>query len=161
MAALIEVSLLVIGGAAVGGHFYWDLRRLILPDVLNLVVATTGLAFHLASSWPYLAPLDLILGATLGAGLLFVLRWLFLRLRGVEALGRGDVKLMAAAGCWVGATGLPLVLLVGSLGTLLTVFALRATGRGFTGPVATRRIPFGPGLCAGLVVAVARMLLTT
>jgi hypothetical protein len=50
---------------------------------------------------------------------------------------------------------------VGSLGTLLIVIALRVTGRGFTGPLAARHIPFGPGLCAGLVVAVARMLLTT
>lgn len=159
MVGVSEITFLMIGAATLVGHLHWDLRRLILPDVLNLVLAAAGLAFHLASGWSYLAPLELFLGATLGAGLLIVLRWLFLRLRGVEALGLGDVKLMAAAGCWVGATGLPLALLVGSCGTLLTVFALRAAGFAFTGSLATRRIPFGPGLCAGLVVAVAHMLL--
>jgi prepilin signal peptidase PulO-like enzyme (type II secretory pathway) len=159
MVGVAEILPLSIGAIALGGHLYWDARRLILPDWLNAVLAGAGIAFHIFSEWHFLSHLDLFLGAALGAGLLFALRWLFLRLRGVEALGLGDVKLMAAAGCWVGLTGLPLILLVGSLGTLITIFALRAGGLGFTGPLAARRIPFGPGLCAGLVVAVARMLL--
>lgn len=156
---LLELALLSAGLAALGGHLYWDLRRLILPDWLNAVLGGTGVVFHLVAGWRYLPELDLVIGFALGAGLLLALRWLFLRLRGTEALGLGDVKLMAAAGCWVGVTGLPVMLLIASLGTLLVVFAARATGAGFTGPLDARRIPFGPGLCAGLAVAVARMLL--
>ena len=74
-----------------------DARWLVIPDlhvVLLMVLALIG----------PLAPgiVTAILGAVLGAGLLWTVRALFLRLKGIEAMGLGDVKLMAALGALVG-----------------------------------------------------------
>lgn len=73
--------------------------------------------------------IDALAGAVLGAGMLYALRVAFLRLRGVEALGMGDVKLMAAAGLWGGGWNVPLVLALAALMTLLAIMGLRGAGR--------------------------------
>lgn len=71
-----------------------DARWLVIPDLY--VVALLALAIGWMD-WP-----SALLGAAIGGGLLAALRWAFLRLRKVEALGWGDVKLMAALGALSG-----------------------------------------------------------
>lgn len=55
------------------------------------------------------------LGALIGAGLLYAIGWIYLHLRHVEGMGLGDVKLMAAAGAFLGPMLTLLVLCVASL----------------------------------------------
>ena len=74
-----------------------DARWLIIPDlhvVLLMILALIG----------PLAPgvVTAALGGVLGARLLWTVRALFQRLRGIEAMGLGDVKLMAALGALAG-----------------------------------------------------------
>jgi len=73
----------------------------------------------------------------------------FKRLRGVDGLGRGDAKLLAAGGAWVGWMGLPMIVLIASL--LGIVIALlgglkKAPREG----VPNNWIPFGPCLAVGI-----------
>ncbi len=71
-----------------------------------------------------------------------------------EALGGGDIKLLAAVGAWTGATGAFDCMMIGSLlGSIYGVFLL-ASGR-------ARRadpIPFGPFLAAAAVFNLFRLL---
>lgn len=122
-----------------------DARHLILPDILTLPLIPAGLA----CAW-LLAPATVdrqLLGAAAGFALSWAVRWLYHRLRGREGLGLGDVKLLAAAGAWVGWPGLPGVLLIAATAALAVTLA-QALARGRLD--AGRPIAFGPFLCLGL-----------
>jgi leader peptidase (prepilin peptidase)/N-methyltransferase len=43
-----------------------------------------------------------LMGAAIGAGVLYAIAWIYLKLRKVDGLGFGDVKLMAMAGAFLG-----------------------------------------------------------
>ena len=122
-----------------------DQRRMIIPDILSLPLIPAGLAVAaLTAPVPAGAIADSAVGAALGYAILAALAAVYRRLRGREGLGRGDMKLMAAAGAWVGWQGLPSVMLVaGSLGLILAACGVLA-GRDLD---ARRRRPFGPALC--------------
>ena len=62
-------------------------------------------------------------------------------LRGIDGLGRGDAKLLAAGGAWCGWIGLPFIVLIASLGGIIQGLISGA----FRGE-ARRPIPFGPAL---------------
>ena len=95
-----------------------DWEQLVLPDALTLPGAALGLVLSGPRS-----DLDLLssaAGALLGAALLFALRALWLRFRGVEAVGLGDVKLLLLIGAFLGpSAALGAVALAAALGVLV------------------------------------------
>ena len=118
-----------------------DLRRWLLPDVLTLPLVLAGLAAAAAFD-----PAELTqraLGAALGYTSLAAVAALYRKLRRREGLGRGDTKLLAASGAWVGAAALPQVVLVAALAALLVAAGLRLTGVRLG---ARSAMPFGPFL---------------
>jgi leader peptidase (prepilin peptidase)/N-methyltransferase len=120
-----------------------DWRHLILPDLLTLPLIALGLA----AAW-VLAPGELwdrVAGAACGYLGLWLVAWAYRRLRGREGLGLGDAKLLAAAGGWVGASGLPSVLAGAAIAGLATAGGLMATGTRLDRHSA---LPFGPFLAA-------------
>lgn len=95
-----------------------DWERMVLPDALTLPGAALG--FVLAGPRSDLNLLTSAAGALLGAGLLFGLRALWLRFRGVEAVGLGDVKLLLLIGAFLGpASALRAMALAATLGVLV------------------------------------------
>ena len=125
----------------------WRTHR--LPDMLTGALFLLGFLFVWAQhSMTYL---DAMVGAAAGSGAFLVIRSVYCRLRHVEGLGLGDVKLMAGLGAWLGPAWLPqTVLIAAMLG--LAVVALQAV-------MARREIstsaplPFGSYLClSGFVV---------
>jgi leader peptidase (prepilin peptidase)/N-methyltransferase len=150
----IALGAIAVGLGVVVALIATDLRRQILPTSLNVLLGTFGLVFHWSTDWAFASASELLAGAALGAGLLLGLRQLYLKVRDIEALGLGDVKFMAAAGLWVGAANVPLLLAIAALGTLLTVLALYPfAARGES--LRSRPLPFGPGLCVALVIVSA------
>ncbi len=123
-----------------------DLEHLVLPDLLTLPGAAAGLLLSLApggAGLPAAAG-----GALLGAGVLLGLRAVWLRWRGVEALGLGDVKLLLLIGAFLGPVGALASLGAASAAGLIVAAPLLAAGR-------IRRetpLPFGAFLALGAVV---------
>ena len=122
-----------------------DLRSYLLPDFLTLPLMLAGLIATAIFASDMLAANAI--GAAAGFAFIVALRALYRLVRGREGIGLADAKLMAAAGAWIGWTGLPSVLLVASISGL--AFALlRAARKGTLS--ALERIPFGPFLCLGI-----------
>jgi len=127
-----------------------DLRQGIIPDWLNVAIAILG-AIRAASigGWPLTAEL-VVEGVLIGASI-WLLRWLYFRLRKVQGLGLGDVKLLAASAIWVGMVGVPVQLLVAALSALAAASVLHFVGHRMTRHTA---LPFGPFLALGLLAAI-------
>jgi leader peptidase (prepilin peptidase) / N-methyltransferase len=118
-----------------------DARHWLLPDLLTLPLVIVGLAAALAFEPGGLT--DRAFGAAVGYLALRFLADLYRKLRGRDGLGEGDAKLLAAAGAWVGASGLPQVILIAALAGLVAAAGLRLAGIRLT---AASALPFGPFL---------------
>ena len=118
--------------AALVALVFIDAEHMILPDVITLpglvfalvvralVPNLYGLAFlsdGLLAGWPVwsISLAGALFGAAIGGGSLWLMGWLWERLRGVEAMGLGDVKMMFMVGAYL---GWPLTILTIFLGVL-------------------------------------------
>lgn len=120
-----------------------DLETGYLPDALTLPLLGLGLVANGFGAATDLA--SALIGAVIGYGAFWAVNEAFRRMRGVDGLGLGDAKLLAAIGAWFGWQALPLVVLIASLASLAVLGALRLGGARFEAGTA---VPFGPGLCA-------------
>lgn len=122
--------------------FAIDLEHQILPNVITLPGIGVGIAASL-----FLEPglVMSLAGAAAGAGILWLIIEVWLRLRGVEAMGFGDVKMLAMVGAFL---GLKLVLLT---------FVLSSIVGGIIGAalMAGRRAALSTALPYGTMIAVA------
>ena len=114
--------------------FFTDYDHQLLPDAITL----TGTAVGLALSWfnPFLEGTGWnrvwlsIAGAAIGSGLLWGFGALYGKIRGVEAMGMGDVKMMAMVGAFAGPFGVLLTIFAGSIvGALFGVLMIPLRGR--------------------------------
>ncbi len=109
----------------------------------------------IACLWPWLGPvgqqslLSSLIGMVLGGLTVWLVRWIAGLAIGVEALGFGDVTLMAMVGAYVGWQPTSIAFFVSPMIALAFVLVrYLATGDNQT--------PFGPYLCAGVLVTLLR-----
>ena len=126
--------------------FAIDLEHQILPDVITLPGIVAGLLFSL-----FLPPgaMSALLGAVAGGGVLFLIAEAWSRLRNVEAMGFGDVKMLAMIGAFL---GVQLVLLTFVLSSFIGGLAgglLILSGRG----TMASKVPFGTFLAVAALIA--------
>jgi prepilin signal peptidase PulO-like enzyme (type II secretory pathway) len=129
-----------------------DGRTFRLPDTLTLPLIGVGLVQY----WYFSGQvLDGLIGA--GVGYLFFLSVEkgFRAIRGIEGLGRGDAKLLAAGGAWCGWMGLPWIVLVASGTGLVFAGLMTLVGKRPNGMIA-----FGPFLALGIAAVWLKPLLT-
>lgn len=127
-----------------------DIRRGIIPNGLNLVIAGVGL-LKVATAGSAMAGIEAVCeGATIGL-IFWLLRRLYFSLRKTQGLGLGDVKFLAAAGPWIGIAGLPTLLLIATLTALAAAGSLQLAGWDMTRRTS---LPFGPFLAIGLLLTV-------
>lgn len=123
-----------------------DWEHMIIPDELSLGGCVVG--FVLGFFNPEITVAESLLGIFLGGGVLLGIGYLYQRIRGVEGLGGGDVKLAAMVGAFLGWKGLVICILAGSLTGSVYGISLMASGRG-----AQTKVPFGTFLAAGAILA--------
>jgi prepilin signal peptidase PulO-like enzyme (type II secretory pathway) len=114
-----------------------DFEHRILPDAMQWAAAALGVWFHLAMRGT--TPVELGTGLFCGFFLGALLQKGYKYLRGRDGLGTGDVKFLAVAGIWLGAAGLPPLMLFSGILGILTAILWRISGRG-------EYFPFGPAL---------------
>ena len=126
--------------------FMIDLEHQILPDVITLPGIVLGVALSLFLP-P--GPLMSVLGVLLGGGLLWAIAEAWLRIRKVDAMGFGDVKMLAMVGAWLGVKMVVLTFVVSSmLGGLIGAVLIGSR----RADMATR-VPFGTMLAVAALVA--------
>ena len=124
-----------------------DLDHQIIPNIVTLPGIPLGLLAGFLVGDPPL--LDRVIGCLAGAGFLYLVLFYGSVLYGQEAMGEGDLNLIALVGAFLGWQAVILTVLIGCFSGSIVGLGLIAAGR------LSRRqhIPFGPFLALGAVVA--------
>ncbi len=142
-----------VAATILAGVTLTDLQRYLIPDGFTLTgfvfaLVAAPVALYLGDLGPFAGPWDAVLGACAGAGIIAIVGWLGERALGKEAMGLGDMTLMAMLGAMVGPSRAFLTVFVAAaLGSVIFVLivapiaAVRAKRRGaeFEMPL----VPFG------------------
>ena len=120
-----------------------DAREYIIPDEFSLGGLAIGLIFSLFGGFHAIG--EALLGAVVGFGVLYLVAVGGKAMFKEEAMGGGDIKMMAMVGAFTGWTGVLLTIFLGSLlGTLIFV-PLAVIGK-------KKLVPFGVFLALGAAV---------
>lgn len=136
---------LALWGFLLIGLLWIDLDFQLLPDALTLPGALLGVAASLLGPGPRHA----LFGICMGAGLLWLVSELYFRLRHVEGMGFGDVKLAAMFGAVLGPWLALLTIFLASVAGALVGGVLMARGRGGM----KTALPFGVFLAPAAMIA--------
>lgn len=140
-----------------------DIKTFLLPNELVLGVLVCGIVFHAATLFQYVDFINMILGGLIGFSLLYLLRGVTEFFYKRETLGLGDVKLMGAAGVWLGPDYILPAITVGAIcgvfhGLGLALFLKCKEGKF---PLLNNMVlPAGPGFALGSAITMAYMLLS-
>lgn len=140
--------IMLMFSAALIAVFWIDLDHLIIPDAISVNWVVFGMSGSLLGIIPGMDWKSSALGFLLGGAILYIPAYLYYRLRHIEGLGGGDIKLLAMMGTFIGTGGVVFVLFFASLsGSIVAIFGLIFGHTGSKTP-----IPFGPFLSgAGLL----------
>jgi leader peptidase (prepilin peptidase)/N-methyltransferase len=117
-----------------------DAREYIIPDEFSLGGLVLGVLFSLAGGFP--AVYTALLGAAVGFGVLWLVGVAGTRMFKEEAMGGGDIKMMAMVGAFVGWSGVLLTIFLGALLGTLVFVPLSLVGK-------KKLVPFGVFLSLG------------
>ena len=117
-----------------------DERTLEIPPICNWLIGIAG-GIHLLMDLPHV--MEYVAGMCCVSGIFMIVYWL----TGGRAIGGGDIKLMAAAGLFLGWKKILLALLVGfASAAVIHCLRMRLMGRG-------RVLALGPYLAFGIFTA--------
>jgi leader peptidase (prepilin peptidase)/N-methyltransferase len=154
------------------GLIFSDLDTLILPDEFTIGGLVAGLAFAPFTEVPdetfrLICEIggfrpgpragsfgEAAFGAFFPAAVLWLMGWLFEKIRHKEGLGFGDVKMIAMVGAFLGLQGALLTVIVGSvLGSVIGLAYIKLTGK----DAATFQLPFATFLGVAALFAALRV----
>jgi leader peptidase (prepilin peptidase)/N-methyltransferase len=126
--------------------FVIDLQHKILPNVITLPGIAVGVLANALAGPGWVASL---IGAAVGAGILFAIAEVYYRVRHEEGLGMGDVKMLGMIGAFLGWKLVLVTLVLSSfLGSIVGIGVLIAKKESLK-----YALPFGTFLAAGALVA--------
>jgi len=126
--------------------FVIDLQHKLLPNVITLPGIAVGVLANALAGPGWVASL---IGAAVGAGILFAIAEVYYRVRHEEGLGMGDVKMLGMIGAFLGWKLVLVTLVLSSfLGSIVGIGVLIAKKESLK-----YALPFGTFLAAGALVA--------
>jgi len=135
-------------GCAMIVLFVIDLQHRILPDVITLPGIAAGLLLSEVAGPGWKASL---IGAVVGYGSLYLIAVGYRRLRGIEGMGGGDLKMLAMVGAFLGWQMVFVTALFASFsGTIIGAAFIIAKGKS-----SRYQLPFGCFLAVGAILAAA------
>jgi leader peptidase (prepilin peptidase)/N-methyltransferase len=107
-------------GTTLLGVALTDAKHYLIPDGFTLfgfmvALITSVIAFFRLETQPFATPYDALIGACAGAGMIAIVGWLGEVVRKKEAMGLGDVTLMAFVGAALGPTKALITVFVGAM----------------------------------------------
>jgi leader peptidase (prepilin peptidase) / N-methyltransferase len=123
-----------------------DLRHRILPNPITLGGTLLGFLFSLFLPPGWLASL---IGILIGGGVLFAIGEVYMKLRGIEGMGMGDVKMLAMIGAFLGWKGVLVTLVFSSISGAIVGAILLVSQKGDM----KYQLPFGTFLAAAALIA--------
>ena len=163
--AILYISLLYLKGISIDTlkylflipmliiAFMIDLKLQIIPNRLTLTIFETGLIFVFATSLLNITGgidlfIDSILGSLVGGGIFLLITLIGGAIAGKEAMGFGDVKLMAALGLFFGWINMILISVMAFLfAAIVSIIILIARRKKFN-----EYIPFGPFIVVASII---------
>ena len=152
-ADLYQIAASAFLAATMGAIAVEDVRRMRVPDIWNLIAAVggfvaVGLEAQSSGAPPLVALGHALVSLIVCGGIFFLIREIFFRLRGVEGLGFGDVKLAATGGIWLGWQIFPAVVLLAAIAAIVWIAVATLIQRAWP---RERKIPFAaflaPAIC--------------
>ncbi|MAZ76201.1 MAG: prepilin peptidase [Micavibrio sp.] len=146
-------AIIFMGGAATLGTLsIIDLKTFLLPNKWVATFAVLGFSFHAINAFEALSIEQVTYGALAGFWTLYIIRaggnWYYKQ----DSLGLGDVKLLGAAGIWLGVEGVFFAITAGAFAGLIhgIIYAVWVSIKNKQ-PIqmARLRIPAGPGFAIG------------
>jgi leader peptidase (prepilin peptidase)/N-methyltransferase len=131
----------------------WDHR--VIPDEISLSFIAAGLVWSFFN--PGLSLISSAAGALAGGGSLWLVGFIYKKVRKTDGMGGGDVKLMAMIGAFLGiGLILPVIVIASLLGSIYGISLIRKGGDGqtavafgsFLAPAAAFCMVFGPAMLA-------------
>ena len=147
----IESLLLIILSIFFLIIYFIDLKHFIIPNELTypLIILGFGKTFLTNQNY-FIFPdyLNSIIGGVAGYTIIWLIIFLYKKLKNIEGMGLGDAKLLAAMGFWFGWICLPFILFFSSLIALITnVPSLLNKTKDLQ-----TKIPFGPYIILGCII---------
>jgi leader peptidase (prepilin peptidase)/N-methyltransferase len=145
----LEALRAAVFGTLLLGIAVTDAREYIIPDEFSIGGTAIGILFAFAFKVPGLAPdvhslpwMQALLGAVAGFVLLWIVAFVGTKAFGKDAMGGGDIKMMAMIGAFLGWQGVLLTLFLGAVSGTLVFLPLKLAGR-------DKLVPFGIFLALG------------
>jgi prepilin signal peptidase PulO-like enzyme (type II secretory pathway) len=107
--------------------FFTDFKYYLILDKITIPLSIVGLVFTFFNFNPFdVDILSSLLGGAVGYLIIYIIRFLFFKIRKVEGMGLGDAKLFLMIGIWLGIKSIYLILassaLVGAVVGLLIIY---------------------------------------
>lgn len=145
----LEALRAAVFGTILLGIAVTDACEYIIPDEFSIGGTAIGILFAFAASWLVAVPdphallwLPALIGAAVGFALLWIVAFLGSKAFGKDAMGGGDIKMMAMIGAFLGWRGVLLTLFLGAVCGTLVFLPLKLAGR-------DKLVPFGIFLALG------------
>lgn len=155
MTLIFPIAILVYSLVILAILFWIDLKTHLLPNKYVLQIFILGLVFISLTQFTVVAFIDSIAACLLGGGLLLMIREGGNRIYKTETLGMGDVKLIGAAGIWLGTEYIFLAIATGAFFGVIhgVVYASYLSKKKKKKVSFTHlSIPAGPGFIIGIIL---------
>ncbi len=120
--------------------FFIDLGHKIIPNTLTYSLALFGVILNFINLSFYNAIYTIFFGALIGGGPIFLLMYLYKKIRGVDGMGMGDIKLFIVLGIWLGWLNCLLIIfisaMIGSIVGIVGILIKKVESQ--------QQLPFGP-----------------